>query len=138
MKILLIAFSCLLLLSCQNNTTLFKKLSSENTGITFNNTLTENDSINPIDLEFLYNGGGVAVGDFNNDGLPDLYFTASQSGNQLYINKGSLQFENVTSKAAVSGEGRWSSAATVIDINNDGYEDIYVCNTIQSDAAAAA
>ena len=131
MKTILIATACLLLFSCKNKTTLFKKLPSSHTGITFNNVVKENDSINPIDLEFLYNGGGVAVGDFNNDGLPDLYFTASTTSNKLYINKGNLQFEDVTAKAGVSGEGMWSNGASVIDINNDGYEDIYVCTTIK-------
>ncbi len=133
MKIILIAAFCLLLFSCKNKTTLFVKQPSSKTGITFNNVVKENDSINPIDLEFLYNGGGVAVGDFNNDGLPDLYFTASTTSNKLYINKGNLQFEDVTAKAGVSGEGMWSNGASVIDINNDGYEDIYVCTTIKQD-----
>ena len=73
------------------------------------------------------------MGDFNKDGLPDLYFTASTTGNKLYINKGNLKFEDVTATAAVSGEGMWSNAASVIDINGDGYEDIYVCTTIKSD-----
>src|SRR5678809_1493368 len=86
----------LLILSCNKEHTLFVKLSSSQTGITFNNKIVENDSINPLDLEFLYNGGGVAVGDFNNDGLPDLYFTASTVSNKLYINKGSLEFKDVT------------------------------------------
>ncbi len=131
MKTILFATVCLLFLSCKNKTTLFQKLPSSHTGITFNNVVKENDSINPIDLEFLYNGGGVAVGDFNNDGLPDLYFTASTTSNKLYINKGNLQFEDVTAKAGVSGEGMWSNGASVIDINNDGYEDIYVCTTIK-------
>ena len=133
MKKIFPAVVCLLLFSCKNKTTLFTKLSSDKTGITFNNVVKENDSINPIDLEFLYNGGGVAVGDFNNDGLPDLYFTASTTSNKLYINKGNLQFEDVTDKAGVNGEGKWCNAATVIDINNDGYEDIYVCATINRD-----
>ena len=133
MKTIVPALACLLLFSCHSNNTLFTKLSSDETGVHFNNVVTENDSINPIDLEFLYNGGGVAVGDFNNDSLPDLYFTASTTSNKLYLNKGNLQFEDVTGKAAVSGEGRWSNAATVIDINNDGYEDIYVCTTIKQD-----
>ncbi len=131
MKTILFATVCLLLFSCKNNTTLFKRLPSSQTGITFNNVIKENDSINPIDLEFLYNGGGVAVGDFNNDGLPDLYFTASTTSNKLYINKGNLKFEDVTDKAGVSGEGMWSNGASIIDINNDGYEDIYVCTTIK-------
>ena len=132
MKTILVAALCLLLVSC-NHKTLFKKLSADETGITFNNAIKENDSLNPLDLEFIYNGGGVAVGDFNKDGLPDLYFTASTTSNKLYLNKGNLKFEDVTGKAGVSGEGEWSNAASVVDINNDGYEDIYVCTTIKSD-----
>ena len=110
---------------------LYLKIPSSASGIFFNNKVTENDSINPIDLEFLYNGGGVAVGDFNNDGLPDLYFTASTTSNKLYLNKGNLAFEDITEKAGVTGEGRWSNAASVVDINNDGLADIYVCATIK-------
>jgi hypothetical protein len=100
-------------------------------GVFFNNEIIENDSINPIDLEFLYNGGGVAAGDFNNDGLTDLYFTASMVSNKLYQNKGGLHFTDITSKAKVSGEGSWCNGASVIDINNDGLQDIYVCTTIK-------
>ena len=121
----------LFILSCNKPNTLFIQLSSSQTGISFNNAITENDSINPLDLEFLYNGGGVAVGDFNNDGLPDLYFTASTTSNKLYLNEGNLKFKDVTSVAKVDGEGEWSNAASVIDINNDGLEDIYVCTTIK-------
>lgn len=110
---------------------LFEKVSSSYTGIHFNNKVGENDSINPLDLEFLYNGGGVAVGDFNNDNLPDLYFTASLESNKLYLNKGKFRFEDITVKAQVGGKGRWANGASVIDINNDGWEDIYVCNTIR-------
>lgn len=117
--------------ACNNHHTLFKQLSSAETGITFNNTIVENDSINPLDLEFLYNGGGVAVGDFNKDSLPDLYFTASVTSNKLYLNKGKLTFTDVTEKAGVNGAGRWCNAASVVDVNNDGYDDIYVCATIK-------
>lgn len=117
--------------ACNTRPTLFKKIPSSTSGIFFNNKITENDSINPIDLEFLYNGGGVAVGDFNNDGLPDLYFTASTTSNKLYLNKGNLTFEDITEKAGVTGEGRWSNAASVVDINNDGWPDIYICATIK-------
>ncbi|MEO5892159.1 MAG: VCBS repeat-containing protein [Ferruginibacter sp.] len=121
------------LAACNNHHTLFEKMTPSQTGITFNNQVAENDSINPIDLEFLYNGGGVAVGDFNNDGLPDLYFTASTTSNKLYLNKGKFKFEDVTEKAGVTGEGRWCNAASVVDINNDGLQDIYVCATIKKD-----
>ena len=117
--------------ACNKPVTLFNKIPATKSGLTFNNIIAENDSINPLDLEFLYNGGGVAVGDFNNDGLPDLYFTASIASNKLYLNKGKLAFEDVTEKAGVAGEDRWSNAASVVDINNDGWPDIYVCATIK-------
>ncbi|MEP7143696.1 MAG: CRTAC1 family protein, partial [Ferruginibacter sp.] len=120
-----------LLVACNHQNTLFQKKTSKQTGITFNNQIIESDSLNPLDLEFLYNGGGVAVGDFNNDGLPDLYFTASTTPNKLYLNKGKLSFEDITEKAGVTGEGRWCNAASVVDINNDGLADIYVCATIK-------
>jgi len=119
------------LAACNNHPTLFHKIPSSQSGITFNNSITENDSINSLDLEFLYNGGGVAVGDFNKDGLPDLYFTASIAANKLYLNKGKLTFDDITVKAGVAGESRWSNASSVVDINNDGWPDIYVCATIK-------
>lgn len=122
-----------LILGCNKTKTLFVLLPSSHTNINFKNIITENDSINPLDLEFLYNGGGVAVGDFNNDGLSDLYFTASTTPNKLYLNKGNLKFKDITSIAGVNGAGEWSNAASVVDINNDGLEDIYVCTTIKSD-----
>ena len=118
---------------CHEHPTLFHQLSSTRTGIHFNNRVIENDSINPIDLEFLYNGGGVGVGDFNRDGLPDLYFTGSRVSNKLYLNRGGLRFEDVTERAGVTGEGRWCNGVSVVDINNDGWPDIYVCASILKD-----
>ncbi len=118
--------------SCHPKPPLFNKIAASASGIHFNNTIIENDSINPIDLDFLYNGGGVAMGDFNNDGLPDLYFTASTVSNKLYLNKGGLSFTDITATAKVSGEGSWCNAASVADINNDGWQDIYVCTSIKS------
>lgn len=130
--IVILPFFAVILSGCGNNS-LFKKISSEKSGIHFNNVIVENDSLNPLDLEFLYNGGGIAVGDFNKDGLQDLYFTASTVSNKLYLNKGNLKFEDITAKAGVDGEGRWCNAASVVDINNDGLDDIYVCATIYKD-----
>jgi enediyne biosynthesis protein E4 len=130
-----ILFTSIVLTACTSKQTLFKRIYSSQSGIDFNNKIVENDSINPIDLEFLYNGGGVAVGDFNNDGLPDLYFTASTTSNKLYLNKGGFSFEDITEKAHVTGEGRWCNAASVVDINNDGLKDIYVCTTIKKNPA---
>ncbi len=123
----------LFLVGCHTKTTLFNRLTAERSGIIFNNRITENDSINPIDLDFLYNGGGVALGDFNNDGLPDLYFTASMVANKLYLNKGGLKFTDITTAANTDGTGSWCNAASVVDINNDGWQDIYVCTTIKKD-----
>ena len=130
----LLLISVFVFVSCNKHNTLFEKIGSNHSDIHFNNLITESDSVNPIKLEFLYNGGGVAVGDFNNDGLQDLYFTGSQVSNKLYLNKGNFKFEDVTDKAGVEGKGRWSNAASVIDINNDGLLDIYVCATIKANS----
>lgn len=119
------------LIACNHSSTLFQRISSSESGITFNNRIAENDSINPIDLEFLYNGNGIAAGDFNNDGLTDLYFTASTVSNKLYINKGNFKFNDVTDDAKVNGENRWCNAASTVDINNDGLLDIYICASIK-------
>ncbi|HRP57806.1 VCBS repeat-containing protein [Agriterribacter sp.] len=119
--------------ACRQEHKMFKKIPASHSGIHFNNIVIENDSVNPIDLEYLYNGGGVAVGDFNNDGLPDLYFTASTTFNTLYLNEDGLRFSDVTEAAGVTGGGIWSNGASVVDINNDGWKDIYVCATIAKD-----
>ena len=133
-----IYFSLLLLLSttlfsCKKHT-LFEQISSSHSGIHFNNQIIENDSINPLDVTNIYNGGGVGVGDFNNDGLQDIYFTGNMVSNKLYLNKGDFKFEDVTDKAGVGGIGRWGRGVSVVDINNDGLMDIYVCNTIYPDS----
>jgi enediyne biosynthesis protein E4 len=121
--------------SChKKSTTLFQQILAPQSNILFNNRIIENDSINPIDMEFLYNGGGVAIADFNNDSLADIYFTGSMVSNQLYLNKGAMQFEEVTDKAHVAGEKKWCNGAAIIDINNDGKKDIYLCATVHNDA----
>src|SRR5689334_9792049 len=129
-KVLLAALMGISLVSCHNNPNLFHQVSSKHSGIHFANTIVENDSINPIDLTNIYNGGGIGVADFNNDGLQDLYFTGNQVANRLYINKGNLKFQDVTDQAGVKGEGKWCRGTAVVDINNDGWLDIYVCATI--------
>jgi hypothetical protein len=124
-------FASILLLSCSREKSLFKEVDPSQSGITFNNEILENDSVNVIDLENVYNGGGVAAADFNNDGLQDLYFTGNLVSNRLYLNKGAMKFEDATEKAGVGGSGRWSRGVAVVDVNNDGWQDIYVCATLK-------
>src|SRR4051812_34600696 len=132
-KNLAFAFLFFFIVSCNKKTTLFQLISSDHSNIHFNNNIIENDSINPIDLTNMYNGGGVGIGDFNNDNLQDIYFTGNQVSNKLYINKGNFKFQDVTNEAAVTGEGRWSRGVALVDINNDGWLDIYVCETLKKD-----
>ncbi|WP_423149198.1 VCBS repeat-containing protein [Rubrolithibacter danxiaensis] len=120
------------LASCGKNQ-LFERVNSSSSGITFNNKIVETDSINPLSIVNIYNGGGVGVGDFNMDGLQDLYFTGNMVPNKLYLNKGNLRFEDVTEKANVDGNGKWSRGVAVVDINSDGKLDIYVCATLSKD-----
>ena len=127
-------FSCFLLISCNRNKPLFQLISSDHSNIHFNNHLVENDTINPFDLPNMYNGGGVGIGDFNNDGLPDIYFTGNQVPCKLYLNKGNFKFDDITEVAHVNGNNRWCRGVAVVDINNDGLPDLYVCATILPEA----
>src|ERR1700733_2942841 len=104
----------------------FTFLPASYTGIDFNNTITENDSLNMFVNEYTYMGGGVGVGDFNRDGLPELYFAGNQVRSKLYLNKGGMRFEAFTGKAGVPTDS-WCTGVSVVDINNDGWPDIYVC-----------
>ncbi|MFZ9589437.1 MAG: VCBS repeat-containing protein [Chitinophagaceae bacterium] len=136
-RLALILVAVLGIVSCKNNDHLFRLVSPEKSGIDFTNTITINDTINILESEFTYNGGGVAVGDLNGDGLQDIYFAGNQVQNKLYINKGELKFEEVIEKAgAHKTKGQWSSGVTFVDINSDGKQDIYVCNTMIEDSAA--
>ena len=116
------------------NTSLFQLIPADRSNIEFDNRITENDTINPFDVTNMYNGAGVGVGDFNNDGLTDIYFAGNQVSCQLYLNKGDMKFRDVTSVAKVDGNGKWCRGVAVVDINNDGWQDIYVCATIYSSA----
>ena len=107
---------------------LFTALSSRESGIDFTNKVENSEDFNIFSYRNFYNGGGVAIGDINNDGLPDIYFTNNMGKNKLYLNKGNLQFEDVTEKAGVGGTKAWSTGVVMVDINNDGWLDIYVCN----------
>jgi hypothetical protein len=117
---------------------LFKLLDPDEHGITFENTIVENDTLNILQLEYIYNGGAVAVGDFNNDGLSDLYFSGNIVPDKLYLNKGNLQFQDVTEAAGIAPNDRWRSGVALVDINSDGLLDIYVCTTIKKDSLLRA
>jgi hypothetical protein len=114
--------------ACKNSGSVFEQLSSSHTNITFVNKPEEHKAFGILYYLYYYNGGGVAIGDINNDGLPDIYFTASNhGGNKLYLNKGNFEFEDITDKAGVAGNADWCTGATMADVNGDGLLDIYVC-----------
>ncbi|MGE5418817.1 MAG: VCBS repeat-containing protein [Chloroflexota bacterium] len=106
-----------------------QKVSSHHSGITFNNLIIQNDSINQLENENIYNGAGVGIGDFDNNGLPDLFFSGNLVPCRLYLNEGNFRFRDVTQKAGVTGNGKWCRGVSIIDINNDGLADIYVSAT---------
>ena len=115
--------------SSKRSTTLFTRLSPEQTGVSFRNDLIEDERTNPLVYEDSYNGGGVAVGDLNGDGLDDLYFTANTSPNKLYINQGNLKFKEVAEQAGVTDTQDWKTGVTMADVNADGRPDLYVCHS---------
>jgi len=125
---MLFAFYCMLLVSCKHAPkTVFTEISPSYSNINFRNDIEETKEQNILTYEYLYNGGGVAVGDLNNDGLPDIFFTGNMTGDKLYLNKGNLKFEDITDKAGVVGRNRWKTGVVMADVNGDGLLDIYVC-----------
>ena len=124
-----------ILSACQQQTieskdsVLFSLVDSKQTQIKFSNTVEETLYFNFINYSYIYNGVGVAVGDINNDGLQDLYFTSNQNSNKLYLNQAGFKFKDVTSKAGVMDDNGWTTGVTMVDINNDGWIDIYVCKS---------
>ena len=125
---MLILFSCNQTEKTENSIP-FEKLTTEYTGVNFSNNITPNleSSENLFDYDYFYNGSGVGIADINNDGLKDIIFTANQEENKLYLNKGNLKFEDITSSSNINSENkRWSSGVTFADINNDGWLDIYI------------
>lgn len=129
-------FVCLAV-SCQSpgnespdgNNTLFERVAPEVSGVSFSNRILETHDMNILNNSYMYNGGGVAIIDVNNDGLPDLYFTSTQGPNKLYLNKGNFRFEDITSQAGVGADEGIKTGAIVVDINGDGWDDLYVCRT---------
>ena len=114
-------------ISAQQPIPKFEKLSPKKTGIQFKNLLKEDEKNNILRYEYFYNGGGVAVGDLNNDGLDDIFFTGNMTGNKLYRNLGKLKFEDITKAAGIGGKNTWTTGVSMADVNGDGLLDIYVC-----------
>jgi enediyne biosynthesis protein E4 len=119
----------LVLQSCSQNenTSLFQLRAPHETGIDFENKVVSTPDLNILNYIYFYNGGGVAAADFNNDGLVDLYFTSNQDSDKLYINKGNLQFHDITRSAKITNNSGWTNGVSIVDINNDGWLDIYIC-----------
>ncbi len=137
-RLLTLGTSILILIACKRvekqpkdyqNGPLFTLIPSEHSGVHFENSVVQTDTFNCVNYTYALLGGGVAVGDIDNDGFEDLYFTANQQTNKLYRNKGGFQFEDITENAGVSDENGWSTGVAMIDINNDGWLDIYVCKS---------
>jgi hypothetical protein len=122
--ILLLMFS-----SCEQRLKQFTLLPPERTGITFRNTIEETEEFNHLHYSYLYNGAGVAVGDINKDGLPDIYFTGNLVRSRLYLNRGNFRFKDISENAGVSSPDTWNNGATMADVNGDGFLDIYVCSS---------
>jgi len=127
----LLPFLALILLACgPDKSRLFTRVSASRTGIDFRNMLKETDpDFNIMQYPYFYNGGGVAVGDINNDGLPDICFTGNMVRNRLYLNKGNFQFEDITDRAGVALKQGWCTGVTMADVNGDGLLDIYICRS---------
>ena len=124
-------FLIFLLFSCkqEDSETLFYLLSESQTGISFRNDLVYTEKINPYTFRNFYNGAGVAIGDINQDSLPDIFFAGNQQSNRLYLNAGELSFEDITDKAGLNSEGSWTTGVSMADVNGDGLLDIYVCKS---------
>lgn len=141
--LIILLFLNVLFLGCQNqnkdNTTieknkkLFTLLSAENTGINFSNDIVDSQEANILKYSNFYGGAGVGVGDFNKDGLLDIYFAGNLVPDKLYLNRGNFKFEDVTATAGILDDKGWSTGVTVADVNNDGYLDIYVSRELYDD-----
>ncbi|WP_136467050.1 VCBS repeat-containing protein [Flagellimonas onchidii] len=135
-KTYLILFLIGAICSCKkiDSSKLFSKMPSSHTGIKFKNLVVETDEFNILTYGNIYNGGGVAVGDINNDGLQDLYFTGSMVGSRLYINEGDFKFKEIAKDAGVFAEGLWNTGTSMADVNGDGFLDIYICRSAAKDS----
>ena len=126
----IIWFMAMLAISCNKGGSLFENPDPKETGLDFTNTLTSTKDLSILDYLYFYNGGGVSIGDINDDGLPDIFFTGNQVKNKLYLNKGNLDFEDISSTAGIEGNSDWNTGVTMADVNGDGLLDIYVCAVV--------
>ena len=127
LSVLFIGLVCVNCKPGRKDNILFQVLKSDRTGLAFTNKLTYTQELNLFKYMYFYNGAGVGAGDFNNDGLVDVFFSANQTSNKLFLNQGNLKFTDVTTEAKIPDDGGWSTGVSVVDINNDGLLDIYVC-----------
>lgn len=134
MKIFFFLFLSTFLFSCFNKAPRFERLSSEVTGIDFANNLVEDDSFNIMRNEYMYNGGGVGIGDLNNDGLLDIVFTGNKVSSRAYVNKGNFSFTNITSGFEGLSNDQWLSGVCIVDVNADGWNDVYFTSTMSADS----
>ncbi len=131
----LIFSACILFFSCQNKNSekkgdyLFESIEQDDSNVDFVNRLDYKEEFNIYRYRNFYNGGGVGLGDINNDGLIDIYFNSNMHSNKLYLNKGDFKFEDITDAAGVGGTRAWSTGVSFADVNGDGWLDIYVCNS---------
>jgi hypothetical protein len=121
--------------SKDSSNTLFTQLDKDRTGIDFRNTLFDGEPLNVLNYIYFYNGGGVAIGDINGDGLPDILFTGNMVHNRLFLNKGNFKFEDITEKSGIAAQEGWCTGATMVDINGDGKLDIYICRSADGNPA---
>jgi hypothetical protein len=126
----------LLLASCSGDGTLFRNIDPSRSGITFENSIREDPDLNILNYEYLYNGGGVGIADFNGDSLPDIYLSGNRVPGRLYLNRGDMHFEDATTASGTDGMGRWVKGVSLIDVNNDGRMDIYLCAAVLPDSNA--
>lgn len=130
LRLISILFTLIMMISCKDKSpVLFTLMDQSDTGIDFRNNLQPSKEIDIMKYTYFYNGGGVAVGDINNDGLQDIFFTGNMVKNRLYLNKGNFEFENITLSSRITEKQGWSTGATMVDINNDGFLDIYICQS---------
>ncbi len=128
-KVVLLGLFTLFILSCKDTSSRFELMKPSTTGVAFNNELSYTEAFNPYTYRNFYNGAGVALGDINNDGLIDIYFTGNLVNNALYLNRGDFKFEEIAETAGVACKNIWSSGATFVDIHQDGWLDLYVCKS---------